>query len=193
MNKKNGLKRWDNPRFQRISAVKVDHPNVFVHFEDGTVAEVEADKILPPDVHHPQWERLSFNSYELLVPAENGNFEISWSTIRVLTDAEYSAYMAKAAEEQARKIGQRLKALRTKRGMKSKELAERAGITPQSLSRIENGKHDVVFKTLQKILGAMGYALRDLSVEPDTALRGPRSVKSRKGKTVFVEAERIAY
>ncbi len=73
--------------------------------------------------------------------------------------------------------------------MKSKELAERAGITPQSLSRIENGKHDVVFKTLQKILGAMGYALKDLAVESDAAT----TVKRRKGKSAFAEAERIAY
>jgi hypothetical protein len=135
MSKKNGLRKWNNPRFQRIAAVKVDHPHIFVHFEDGTVAKIESDKILPPDVHHPQWERLSFNFYELALPTESGNLEISWSPIRVLSDAEYSAYMAKAAEEQARKIGRRIKELRTKRGMKSKALAERAGITPQSLSR----------------------------------------------------------
>lgn len=189
MSKKNGLKRWDNPRFQRISAVKVDHPNIIVSFEDGTVAKIESDKVLPPDIRHPQWERLSFNSYELVLPAESGNLEISWSTIRVLSDPEYSTYMAKAAEEQAKKIGQRLKELRRRRGMKSKELAERAGITPQSLSRIENGKHDVVFKTLQKILGAMGYALKDLAVESDSTT----TVKRRKGKAVFAESERIAY
>jgi DNA-binding Xre family transcriptional regulator len=189
MNKKNGLRKWDNPRFQCISAVKVEPPHIFVHFEDGTVAKIESDKILPPDVQQPQWEQLRFNSYELVVPAENGNFEISWSTIRVLSDAEYSAYMAKAAEEQARKIGHRLKELRTKRGMKSKELAERAGITPQSLSRIEKGKHDVVFKTLQKILGAMGYALKDLAMESDAA----KPIKGRKSKTAFLEAGRMAY
>lgn len=189
MSKMNRMKKWDNPRFQRIAAVKVESPNIFVHFEDGAVAEIESNKILPSDIHHPQWEGLRFNPHELIVPAENGNFEISWSTIRVLSDAEYSAHIAKAAEEQARKIGQRLKELRTKRGMKSKELAERAGITPQSLSRIENGKHDVVFKTLQKILGAMGYALKDLATEPATT----KPMKERKGKTVFAETGRMAY
>lgn len=182
------VRKWDNPRFQRIFAVKVDLPHIFVHFEDGTAAKIDSGKILPPGINHPQWERLGFNSYELVLPAENGNLEIPWSTIRVLSDAEYSAYMAKTAEEQARTIGQRLKELRRRRGMKSKELAERAGITPQSLSRIENGKHDVVFKTLQKILGAMGYALKDLAVESDTA----KTVKGRKGKTVFAETGPIA-
>lgn len=61
--------------------------------------------------------------------------------------------------------GTRIRTLRQRRGLMSKDLAERAGITPQSLSRIENGKHDVVFKTLQKLLSAMGYELKDLSVE----------------------------
>jgi len=86
----------------------------------------------------------------------------------VLTDAAYSAHLAKAAAEQARKIGRRLGQLRKARGLKSKELAERAGITPQSLSRIEHGKHDLAFSTLQKLLGAMGYELKDLSDEPET-------------------------
>jgi hypothetical protein len=47
----------------------------------------------------------------------------------------------------------------------------------------------VVFKTLQKILGAMGYALKDLATESDTV----KPVKGRKGKAVFIERERMAY
>ena len=34
-------------------------------------------------------------------------------------------------------------------------------ITPQSLSRIEHGHHDVAFLTLSRILAAMGCNLRD--------------------------------
>ncbi|MDZ7291618.1 MAG: helix-turn-helix domain-containing protein [candidate division KSB1 bacterium] len=108
------------------------------------------------------------------MPTEKGELEISWSTIRTLSDAEYSARMASVAEEQAKKIGYRIRELRQRRGLKSKELAERAGITPQSLSRIENGRHDVVFKTLQKILGAMGFGLKDLVVASDAAKNGHR-------------------
>lgn len=36
-------------------------------------------------------------------------------------------------------------------------------ITPQSLSRIEHGHHDVAFQTLSRILAAMGCNLRDLA------------------------------
>jgi DNA-binding XRE family transcriptional regulator len=96
------------------------------------------------------------------VPTLDGLVEISWSAIRALTDRDYAAHLAAAAQEQARLVGLRIKALREQRGLTSKELASRAGISPQSLSRIENGHHDVVYTTLQRILAAMGASLKDL-------------------------------
>jgi len=90
----------------------------------------------------------------------------------VLTDGEYAAYLAAAADEQARQVGLRIRALRTSRGLSSKELAERAGIAPQSLSRIEHGRHDVVLTTLQRILAAMGYALKDLVADSSAPANG---------------------
>ena len=89
-------------------------------------------------------------------------------TVRVLTDREYSAYLAQAADRQARRIGARLRELRKARGISGKELAELAGIHPQSLSRIEHGQHDVVFTTLRRLLAAMSCAVEDLAV-PETA------------------------
>jgi len=174
MSAKNGMKKWDSPRFQRICSVKADPNHFRVRFEDGTTAEIESRKILPNEIDQPRWEKLRFNPYEIIVPTENGELEIPWSTIRVLTDSAYSAHLAKAAEVQAQKIGRRISQLRKGRGMKSKELAERAGIAPQSLSRIEHGKHDIAFSTLQKILSSMGYGLKDLSVESEVAKDGLR-------------------
>lgn len=170
------MKKWDNPRFQRICSVKADPSTIGVRFEDGTTAEIASRKILAGGIKQPRWEKVRFNPYEIIVPTEKGELEISWSTIRVLTDAAYSAHLAKAAAEQAQKIGRRLSQLRKGRGMKSKDLAERAGITPQSLSRIENGKHDIAFSTLQKILGAMGCGLKDLTVESEADKNRHRDV-----------------
>ncbi len=87
--------------------------------------------------------------HEITVPAEAGAIEIPWSTVRAVADPEYSAHLAAVAAEQARQIGRRIRALRARRGLSSKALAQRAGITPQSLSRIEHGRHDVVLTTLQ--------------------------------------------
>ena len=102
--------------------------------------------------------------YEIVVPTIDDPVEIPWSTIRVLTDQDYSAHLAAAAEEQAKRIGRRIAELRESRGLSSEELAERAGITSQSLSRIEAGRPDAVFTTLQRVLAALGCSLRDLAV-----------------------------
>lgn len=159
------MKNWNNPKYQRISQIVIENDMLIVSFEDGSIARIKAQSVLPPHVQQAQWNLMTFNAYELTIPTEHGNIEIPWSTIRVLSDEEYSAYLAEMAEVQAKKIGRRLKTLREKRGIKSKELAERTGITPQSISRIENGKHDVSLTTLQKILTVMGYELKDLAYD----------------------------
>jgi transcriptional regulator with XRE-family HTH domain len=161
--------RWDAPEYQRISSVHYEAGGLAVRFEDGSEVTVEADRVLPPHAREVDWERLAFDPYEITIPTADEEVEIPWSTIRVVTDKDYSAHLAAAAEEQARRIGQRIRELRRIRKLSSKELAERAGITPQSLSRIEHGRHDVVLTTLQRILAAMGYSLRDLASAPADA------------------------
>ena len=153
--------RWDMPEYQKMVSVKTDDENLYVLFEDGSWVKVEKD-VLFPSLTDQEWNSLEITPYELVIHLKREKIEISWSTIRIITDKEYSKFIAGIADEQAKKIGQRIKELRVKRNLNSKELAERAAITPQSLSRIENGHHDVVFSTLQRLLSAMGFSLKDL-------------------------------
>lgn len=155
--------KWDTPAYQRIASVEILSRDLEVVFEDGTTVTLDAKQVLPPDVRSPAWGSLYFNDFEIVVPTASGEIEIPWSTIRLLTDQKFAAYWTHAAEDQAKKIGRQLRKLRKSRNLTSKEVAIRAGITPQSLSRIELGHHDVVFTTLRKILAAMGCTLRDLS------------------------------
>ncbi len=159
------MRNWDNPQYQRISNVTVENDMLIVFFEDGTIAKILTKSVLPLNVKQAQWNLMTFDSYEITISTERGNIEIPWSTIRVLSDEKYNAHLVAMAEVQAKKIGTRIRALRENRGIKSKELAERAGITPQSMSRIESGKHDLVLTTLQKILTVMGYELKDLAYD----------------------------
>lgn len=154
--------KWDRQEFQRMGSVNHRAGQIVVQFEDGSRVTIDAARVLPPDARSVEWSNLSYTPYEIVIPTADGEVEVPWSTIRLLTDKEYSAHLAAAAEEQARLIGLRIKELRKSRDLSSKELAERAGITPQSLSRIEHGRHDVVFTTLQRLLAAMGYTLKDL-------------------------------
>lgn len=178
--------RWDVREYQRIASVSRHGDELVVQFEDGSRVNVDAQRILPADTRLAQWDAMTFNPYEIVVPTLGGEVEVPWSIIRVLTDKEYSAYLAGAAEEEARQIGLRIKELRTNRNLSSKELAERASITPQSLSRIEHGRHDVVFTTLQRLLAAMGYTLKDLAVAP----RRPASVTALLRRLASVGIDR---
>jgi transcriptional regulator with XRE-family HTH domain len=48
--------------------------------------------------------------------------------------------------------------------MDSKEVAKRTGVSVQTMSRLENGKQDLSFSTLNKILACMGFKLKDLAL-----------------------------
>lgn len=51
-------------------------------------------------------------------------------------------------------------AMRTKKGITQDQLAERAGITQNNLSRIENGKYNPGLDILQRIGDAFGEKLK---------------------------------
>jgi DNA-binding Xre family transcriptional regulator len=156
---------WTRKGYQRIADARYDAGKLTVRFEDGSSTTLEAERLLPPGTTGAEWQAMMVYPYEISLPAAGGPVEIPWSTIRALTDGEYGARLAEVAAEQARQIGLRIRELREQRHLSSKELAARAGISPQSLSRIEHGHHDVVFTTLQRILAAMGCRLQDLVVE----------------------------
>ncbi len=161
------MNRWDDLKYQRISNVKLTDTNFHIVFENGDSADFSVESIIPAFVKKHYAKEYSFNSFELIIPAEPFDIEIPWDKIRVSSDIEFSRYIAKQAEEQAKAVGEKLKVLRERKGLKSFELADRAGLTPQTISRIENGRTDVSFQTLQKILAVMGLDLKDLA--EDTA------------------------
>jgi DNA-binding XRE family transcriptional regulator len=165
------LAPWDALAYQRIASVALQGDHLAVRFDDGSWATVEVQRLLPPGSGHPDWTSITSDVYEIVVPTDRGDVEIPWTTIRALTDAAFAAHLATVAEEQSRLVGTRLRALRHRRKLTAREVAERAGITPQSLSRIENGRHDVVLTTLQRILAAMGYSLRDIAESQEQAAK----------------------
>lgn len=154
---------WNSPKYQRIASINLKNFDLLITFEDGSTVTLNRDTIVPRNVHNPDWGGIYFNPYELVLPTSSGEVEIPWLTIRLLSDTSFATYWAQKADDQTNDVGQRLRELRQNKGLTSKKVAERAGITPQSLSRIEKGHHDVVFATLKKILIAMGCTLQDLA------------------------------
>ena len=62
-------------------------------------------------------------------------------------------------EQERKRIGQRIKALRTEMKLTQGELAERAGLQLTHISRIEAGKYSVGIDTLSAIAKVLGQQL----------------------------------
>jgi Zn-dependent peptidase ImmA (M78 family)/DNA-binding XRE family transcriptional regulator len=164
---------WDDGAYQRFAEANIDGEQLVVRFENGDEVRVNANRLLGVE-GAPQWGELEVSQYELRLTAGEERHEVAWVDVRALDDASFAGYLAERAAEEARQVGHRLRSLRERRNLSSRELAERAGINPQSLSRIERGRHDVVFSTLQRLLAAMNYDLADLS-----GLAGPSVPRER--------------
>lgn len=67
--------------------------------------------------------------------------------------------------EARKRIGERIRQLRTERGMSQIELAERAGLIQPHIVRIEQGRYSVGLDTLQAIAKALGCTVDIVAVD----------------------------
>jgi transcriptional regulator with XRE-family HTH domain len=153
--------RWQQRGYAQIAAAEYDGELLHVKFGDGDTADLEPSRLLG-GVGGLDWSRAKVDGPEIRVPGAHRDYAVSWLDIRAVIDDAFAAYLAQIADEEARQVGRKLRSLREARGLSGAALAARAQITPQSLSRIEHGRHDVVYSTLQRLLAAMNYSLADL-------------------------------
>jgi DNA-binding Xre family transcriptional regulator len=158
--------RWYGAGYQRMVHVAWRAPELVVEFADGSRACVEGRRLLPPKSDPVEWQRLTWSPYEIAVPSAYEIAVIPSSTVRMFSDPAYPAHLAAAADDSARRIGARIRELRQARGLSGKALAERAGLSPRRVSRIERGRHGVALSAVQTLLAAMGCTLRDVVAEP---------------------------
>jgi transcriptional regulator with XRE-family HTH domain len=64
-------------------------------------------------------------------------------------------------------IGRRLAAARLQRGVSQGMVGQRAGIAPSYISRLETGKVQPTFRTVQRLATALRISLHELSNRPD--------------------------
>ena len=62
-------------------------------------------------------------------------------------------------EETRKRIGQRVKALRTMAGLTQQELADRAGLQRTHIGRIEDGAFGSQVETIQQVAEALGMTV----------------------------------
>ena len=178
------MTRWNNSSYQRIKKAEYSKGSVNVVFENGDLIQIPSSSLIPFGNTSIDWDNLSFSPFEITIPGDPSIVEIPWDKIRVSSDKEFAKHLAVQSEVQTKLIGTKIKRLRERKGIRSNELAERAGITPQTISRIEQGHTDVSFGTLRKILASMGYTLKDLAnqeieLEMETSPKNYRNLIKR--------------
>lgn len=81
-------------------------------------------------------------------------------------------------------VGPRLRALRHARGWTLEELAERAQLSPSTLSRLESGKRQATLELLIPLTRQLGVRIDDLLPDTDVDPRVHRSVIKRDGLVI---------
>ena len=70
--------------------------------------------------------------------------------------------LARAIAKEQRQLGLRLRAIRENLGLTQQEAAERAGLHPVAIARLENGKQNATLATLVCLAAAYRVHLADL-------------------------------
>src|SRR5262249_55198939 len=115
----------------------------------------------------PDWARMRIGETGdvLEVPASDTVIEIPWDRLRSLVDPEFRAHLADRAEERARRIGGRIQAMRLEADLTPAALAEKVGLSPEVIARLEAGKIEPPSDLIEHIAIVLGRRLRDFADE----------------------------
>lgn len=75
------------------------------------------------------------------------------------------------AEQNQIILGQALRSLRKRAGMTQEQVAERLGVDPTFVGRLERGQRGAHWRTIRRILAAADASVVDFAREIDTAER----------------------
>jgi DNA-binding Xre family transcriptional regulator len=102
------------------------------------------------------------------VRQKSGNtYEVAWDFVLYHQEPAYPYHKGRAEQQRAEsdrahRIAARIRQERKARGWSLADLAQRTGIHPPNLSRLESGKHDPSLETLERVAEGLGVRLADL-------------------------------
>ena len=73
------------------------------------------------------------------------------------------------AEQDQLILGQALRSLRKRAGMTQEQVAERLGVDPTFVGRLERGQRGAHWRTIRRILAAVDASIGDFACEIDAA------------------------
>jgi len=141
----------------------------FVAFRNGKTYElsrqvIEADDgtrvVAKPRVIH------GGEAFEVRL-ASGKTYEVAWDFVLYHQEPAYPYHKGRAEQQRAEsnrahRIAARIRQEREARGWSLADLAQRTGIHPPNLSRLESGKHDPSLETLERVAEGLGVRVADL-------------------------------
>jgi DNA-binding Xre family transcriptional regulator len=165
------LQRWDRIEYGNVVSTRFGDGILEVAFEDGAKISIPVEELQDERLSFPNWSAVSPGPFWITVPTETGSTEISWVTLRLLTDPEFEAFWTREAEERARRIGDRIRAMRQSQHWSLNDLALQTGLSMHAIEKIETGQEHVGLHLLERICIALGRTLADLSELPESPSR----------------------
>jgi DNA-binding XRE family transcriptional regulator len=180
------VKNWDRGAMRFASAKYNDRQGMLdITFENGDHFLVAVESVLPWLSGAPlertsvpvaantatatsiAWGRMRIGETGdvLEVPTDNTVIEIPWDRIRAIIDPDFRAHLAERAHDRARRIGERIQAMRLEAGLAPAALAEKVGVSQEVIANLEAGRIEPQTDLIQHIAGVLGRRLRDFVEE----------------------------
>src|SRR5882762_9142986 len=118
-----------------------------VEFGDGSGGSIPLHRLVRSEQKGDAVRAVEAHPSYVTLVMNRERHEVSWSAIRRARDRQFEKQLAEAEAEDRYVAGRRLAELRREKGLTAREVAKAAGISPQSLSRIEKGRHGIVLST----------------------------------------------
>jgi DNA-binding Xre family transcriptional regulator len=165
------LQRWDTAEYGNVVSAEYRDGVLRVVFEDGAKVGIAVEDLRSERLRSADWPAVSPGPFWITVPTATGPTEISWVTLRLLTDPEFEAYWARRAHDRARRIGSRIQAMREARHLGVADFADATGLSISAIEKIEAGEDQVGMQILERLCIALGGTLDDLSELPESFAR----------------------
>jgi hypothetical protein len=89
--------RWDTGAYLTIRSARYRDGNLVIRFADGEDVVVPVDWFAARRLVEPDWTAVDVGPLWITVPTADGDVEISWLAIRLLTDAGFRAHWERHA------------------------------------------------------------------------------------------------
>lgn len=137
---------------------RADH-SLWIEFGDGLSGSVRPSDLGFPDARELKLETASVGPHPTIVQVldrAGSIIDIDGASIRALLDPRAARQIAEESERSSMELGQRFRTQRTRLGVTQAQLAERSGLDQAIISKLESGKHQPRWDTIERYAKGLG-------------------------------------